>query len=106
MEADLIGGPVPFGVCDDGSVLAGVDAESIVASPVWPLDRNVMMEKASGAASHFGVDENETDPNDLHEAGWAVLFAPGIADSVKAALQPLIAHRRSWEIPPALPGRQ
>lgn len=95
MEADLTGGPVPFGVCDDGSVLAGVDTESIVASPAWPLDRNVMIEKASGAASHFGVDENETDPNDLHEAGWAVLFAPGVTESIKAALQPLIDHRRS-----------
>jgi hypothetical protein len=87
--------PVPFGVRDDGYVLDDLAPEAIADSPVWPLDKSIMSEKANGRKQHFGVDEKETDPNDLHQTGWAVIFAPGVSSAIKAALQPLLDHRKS-----------
>ena len=95
MPEEEIGDPVPFGVRDDGSVLDDVDPEAMLDSPVWPLDKGVMSEKASGRKSHFGVDEKETDPNDLHQTGWAIFFAPGVSPAIKDALKPLIEHRKN-----------
>jgi len=87
-------GPVPFGVRDDGSVLDGVSDEAPGLSPAWPLDKPVMQAKAAEREQHFGVDENEYDPNDLHDVGWAVLFAPGLDEKIKEALQPLLERRK------------
>ncbi len=39
-------------------------------------------------------DQGDTDPNNLAQAGWGILFAPGVDPKIKEALQPLIDHRR------------
>ena len=88
-------GPIPFGVRDDGSVLDGVDAAAIFSSPAYPMDKDTLARKAGIGEAHFGVDDSEVDPNDLSEAGWAVLFAPGIDQKIKDALKPLLDRRKT-----------
>jgi hypothetical protein len=41
----------------------------------------------------------DVEPTDLAQAGWAVVFAPDTPAEVRAALEPLLAHRRG-RIPP------
>ena len=77
--------PIPFGVRDDGLVLDGLNAEAFLASPAYPLDKDTLASKAVRATKCLGVDESEVDPNDLSEAGWAVLFAPGVDQKIKDA---------------------
>jgi hypothetical protein len=48
---------------------------------------------ASLSEPSFGLPFN-VSPEDLSEAGWAVVFSTEEADDVKAALAPLIEHRR------------
>lgn len=49
----------------------------------------------------YGLDDpnraavQQVDPKDLGEAGWAVLFGPSIGKEVKAALDPLLRHRKA-----------
>jgi hypothetical protein len=88
-------GPVPFGVRDDGSVLDGVDAAAIVSSPAYPMDKDTLARKAGIGEAHLGVDDSEIDANDLGEAGWAVLFGPGVDQKIKDALAPLLAQRKA-----------
>ncbi len=95
MTNNLLSGPVPFGVRDDGSVLDGVQPDAILASPVHPMDPDALARKAAAGEAHFGVDDSEFDPNALNEVGWAVLFAPGVDQSIKDALAPLLALRKS-----------
>lgn len=42
----------------------------------------------------------DVDPQDLAQAGWGIVFAEGTPQAVRAALEPLIAHRRG-QIPDA-----
>ncbi len=36
----------------------------------------------------------DCDPRNLAETGWGVVYAPGTSDKIKAALVPLLSHRR------------
>ena len=39
--------------------------------------------------------EGGIDPNDLAQAGWGVIYAPGVSQKIKDALQPLLDHRKA-----------
>jgi hypothetical protein len=39
------------------------------------------------------------EPTDLARAGWGVVFAKGMSEEVRRALDPLIAHRRRGVAP-------
>ena len=44
----------------------------------------------------------DVDPTDVSRAGWGVVFAADTPDPVRAALEPLIAHRRTQVDPKRL----
>ncbi len=104
MTDDFISGPVPFGVREDGSVLEDVYREALLVAPPLPenVDPDAIALKAAKAAAHWGVDDSVIDPAKLNESGWAVLFAPGVSQDIKDALDPLIEWRRlQVQEPPA-----
>src|SRR5204862_1641886 len=48
---------------------------------------------AALSRAYLGVIEG-IDPNNLAEAGWGIVFAPGIDPAVRDALKPVVEHRR------------
>src|SRR4051794_32059336 len=84
--------PVPFGVdADTGSALPGVTASDL--ERIAPERRDVLARGKPDAEEHLAIAD--VDPNNLEEAGWCVLFASDVADAVKKALAPLLAHREA-----------
>ena len=94
--------PLPFGIdAASGRPLPQLADEAIQAMLATPRDREAaaaLARRATPAGLSFAV-EGGIDPQDLGQAGWGVLFAPGIDSAVKAAVQPLIDHRRSHSHP-------
>ena len=94
MLSDLF---LPLGVqADTGALLPPIDSDSLDAFSTQPVESEVPMNSIEAKCNgiSFGTDFDVLDPNDLSEAGWAVLFSPGTSDTVKKQLQPLIEHRR------------
>ena len=58
-----------------------------------PLEKAATARIESSAGETFGA-AGGIDENDLTQVGWGVLFAPGIDQKIKDALQPLIDHRK------------
>ena len=72
------GGVLPEVASDD---LAGVDE-----------DRPGVSDKRKPVATRAIVEDS--DPNNLAEAGWGIVYGPTIGDDVKAALEPLLQRRK------------
>src|SRR5580698_2186543 len=53
-------------------------------------------------STHLGTDYSVDDPNDLTQAGWAILFASDADPAIQPHLQPLIDLRKSQVQDPSL----
>jgi hypothetical protein len=90
----------PFGIsATTGMPLSGLSDAAVRAEVGQPKSPGPIEEAAAArteAAGQeaFGVAEG-VDGNDLTEVGWGVIFAPGVDQKIKDALQPLIDHRKS-----------
>ena len=89
---------IPFGV----SAASGCPLNNLSDDPIKSLLKRererlhdpetiALAEKLS--VPNYGVI-GEVDGEDLKQAGWGVLFAPGTDPAIRRALQPLLDHRR------------
>lgn len=97
--ADQLNIPLPFGVhATSGRPLRGLSADDIAAlkrdESAADSTRSSLERRSTIAAASFAVT-GDTDPNDLSQAGWGIIFAAGTPAAVKKALGPLLARRRS-----------
>jgi hypothetical protein len=84
--------PLPMGVDEEtGRILPGFAEPDLDRIDGDPSDVSERGER--GAADHLAIAD--IDPNNLAEAGWCVVYAAGVAQAVKDALQPLLKHRES-----------
>lgn len=89
---------LPFGIdADTGKPLSALSDAAIQAN--FERERQPPPEllshqaRAASGAAFAAVDGIETD--DLAQAGWGVIFAPGLDQKIKDALQPLLDHRKA-----------
>ena len=87
----------PFGIsADSGRPISDLSDEAIAAmlgkGPESGL--STLQEKSTTAELSFAVI-GDVDANDLSQAGWGVIFAPGVDQAIKDALNPLIEHRKA-----------
>lgn len=95
--------PIPFGIrADTGLPLNGLTDEAIQAL----LGRETKSTPETLALSNRGDPANITfateggiDAGDLAQAGWGVIYAPDVSQSIKDALQPLLDHRKAQAQP-------
>lgn len=90
--------PIPFGIsAETGNPLPSLEPADLrarlVSSELLPL-LDVVRARAAPEAVRF-VTTSDTDPNNLVESGWGVIFAPGTSTSVKEALHKLLEKRRA-----------
>lgn len=95
--------PVPFGIrADTGLPLNGLDEATIAAEfghePAPTAEDMALLGRGDTADQAFAV-EGGIDANDLQQAGWGVIFSPGVSQAVKDALQPLLDHRQGQAEP-------
>jgi hypothetical protein len=97
-DASLSTLPVPFGIsADTGLPLPGLtdaDLDAFAAGQARGTDESQLQRRAVDAQAAFAV-LGDTDPNDLTQAGWGVIFAPSTPADVKEALQALLTHRQA-----------
>src|ERR1017187_683468 len=91
----------PFGIsADSGRPISDLSDEAIAAmlgkGPEPGL--STLQEKSTTAELSFAVI-GDVDANDLSQAGWGVIFAPGVDQAIKDALNPLIEHRKATAEP-------
>jgi hypothetical protein len=86
-----------------------VNAATGTAAPPLPLENlAALTPDLPGAgqrianSTHLGTDYSVDDPNDLTQAGWAVIFASDADPAIQAQLQPLIDLRRHQVQDPSL----
>lgn len=90
--------PIPFGVdADTGQSLEGIDPAALNALKESGFQDSVSPEdlhaKANPVEKHFGTI-GEVRANNLDEAGWGVIFAPGLDPRIGEALKPLLDRRK------------
>jgi hypothetical protein len=85
----------PFGVwADTGLPLNDLSIAATAEGLRGGLEKQkALFEKRVGAQHTFGAI-GDVDANDLQQSGWGILFAPGVSQEIKDALQPLIQHRK------------
>lgn len=84
--------PLPFGIeADTGERFPGLTDTDL--DRVESDKKEVRERGERGAADHLAIAD--IDPNNLEEAGWAVLFAKDADPAVKHALEPLLTLRES-----------
>jgi hypothetical protein len=83
--------PLPWGVqAESGQLLPG-----LVADDLERVDEDPNAVQARGASENTDfLAVSDIDPNKLEEAGWGIIFPKGVDPAVRAALEPLIEHRR------------
>lgn len=95
--------PVPFGVrLDTGMPLRRLTEDAVKAlagsEQETGADSIALASRADAAGVAFAV-EGGIDSNDLGQAGWGVLYSPSVSAEIKAALKPLLDHRKAQARP-------
>ena len=90
----------PFGIsATTGKPLNDLTDEAVAATVGQPKapgpEEAAQAARVGGQAGRAFQVDGDTDPNNLSQAGWGVIFAPGIDQKIKDALQPLIDHRKN-----------
>jgi hypothetical protein len=84
--------PIPNGIdLLTGDLLPPISTEGLFSIAD---DHDTVQNRATNAEVSFIVDA-ESDPNNLEQAGWGVIFPTDIDSSVKKALEPLTEMRQS-----------
>ena len=91
----------PFGIsADSGRPISDLSDEAIAAMLGKGPEPGLatLQDKSTTAELSFAVI-GDVDANDLSQAGWGVIFAPGVDQAIKDALNPLIEHRKATAEP-------
>jgi hypothetical protein len=84
--------PIPNGVdLRTGSLLPPLSTEALLSAAG---EDEAVQNRAINSEISFLVDA-ETDPNNLQQAGWGIVFPSDVDSSVKKALKPLTEMRQS-----------
>ncbi len=67
---------------------------ALVRGEPLPDTQRELVARSMAAVAHYGVPDG-TDPDDLADTGWGIVFAAGADAAVRAALAPLIELRRT-----------
>ena len=91
--------PLPMGVqAEDGTLLPALTADDL---KFIGTDPNAVKARGEAGNEDF-LAISDVDPNNLAECGWGLVFAKDADPAVKAALEPLIEHRRKQVGDPSL----
>ena len=91
--------PLPMGVqAEDGTILPALTADDL---KFIGADPNAVQARGEEANQDF-LAVSDVDPNNLAESGWGLLFPKDVDPAVRAALEPLIEHRRQQVGDPTL----
>lgn len=102
MSPEQLNRPAPFGVYGHtGQVLDGLNKAAFDAfrereeQAKNSEESRALQEKARSSDPDYGASAGAVDdPNDLSEAGWAVLYSPSVDEEIRRALEPLLKIRR------------
>jgi hypothetical protein len=86
----------PFGIsADTGRPISDLSDEAVAAMLGKGSEPHAQtLQAKANPETHYGVIGG-TDPNELDQSGWGVIFAPGVDQRIKDALAPLIEHRKA-----------